>query len=158
MTERSVRLGFQHSDKTFILLTGAVAGTALGIVAPYVAGWLTGIPGVPFHGPLDTIASFDSSWMTWLRPLIGLLVGLGLAAYVIYQSPVLTVTSTRIEVTQHGDVRRIARSDVAGIYRRRGKIVVENEHGRRLFEGEVEGGRERVRDTFVSFGYPWESA
>ncbi|MGL5909592.1 MAG: hypothetical protein ACRCZP_06300 [Phycicoccus sp.] len=34
---------------------------------------------------------------------------------------------------------------------------MESDRGRRLFDGEVEGGKRVVRDAFVDHGYPWEA-
>ncbi|WP_420846562.1 YqeB family protein [Nocardioides jishulii] len=44
------------------------------------------------------------------------------------------------------------------IYRRGGTFVIETDGGRTLFEGDIEGDRDEIRDAFVSQGYPWEGA
>ncbi|MGA8117999.1 MAG: hypothetical protein WCA46_30555 [Actinocatenispora sp.] len=157
MSASVVRLGFDRSAKVFLFLVGAAAGTGLGVAVPFLARWATGLPWVPFEGPLRLVGSFDSDWAMWGRPLLGLVLGTAFAAYVIHQSPVLFVSDAGIEVVERGNTRRIERGNVAGIYRDGNKTVVESREGRRLFRGEIEGKRDVVRDAFVTRGYPWES-
>ncbi len=154
--ERTSRLGFDRSAKAFVYLVAAVVGIAAGLLLPYVAGWVEDW-GLGLPGPFGLLASFDSPWAVWGRPLVGLAAGLGFAAYIVYQSPVLHISSDEVVVTQRGNTRRIKRSDVAGIYRDGQHVVIESAQGRRLFRGEVEGGRQAVREAFVSRGYPWET-
>lgn len=115
--EPTVRLGLDRGDTVFLVVACAMAGLGLGVAAPYVAGWLVDLPWAPFRGPLQLIGSFDSPWAVWIRPVVGLLLGLALAAYLVEQTPVLHVSAEQIEVTRRGTTRRIARSDVAGVYR-----------------------------------------
>lgn len=157
MIEPSTRLGFSRGDKTFLAVTCTVVGVGLGFAVPYLAGWAADLPWIPFRGPLELLGSFDSPIATWIRPVVGLLLGLAFTAYLVHQSPVLQVSPEQIEVTSRGATRRIARSEVAGIYREGSKIVVETRAGRRLFHGEIEGSKDAVRDAFVHHGYPWET-
>lgn len=157
MTSPSVRLGFDRQAKIFLYTICAALGAGLGAGIPFLAGWAASLPWIPFQGPLRLAASFDSAPAAWGRPALGLVVGLGFAAHVVYESPVLRVSAQRIEVSIKGATRHIARSDVAGLYRDGRKIVVESHAGRRLFHGEVEGGKDAVRSAFVSHGYPWET-
>lgn len=155
--EPPVRLGLDRGDMVFLVLACALAGLGMGAATPYVAGWLVDLPWAPFQGPLQLIGSFDSPWALWIRPALGLLLGLALAAYLVEQTPVLHVSAEQIDITHRGTTRRIARADVAGIYREGRDVVVESDGGRHLFHGVIEGSKDTVRDAFVSHGYPWET-
>lgn len=157
MNDPTTRLGLTHQDRVLIYLVCPVVGLGLGLAFPVVAEWASRLSWVPFQGPFQLIASFDASWLNWGRPLVGLILGLVFAAFIVHESAVLHVTAEHIEVTSNGSTRRIARSDIAGIYRDGSKVVVESHSGRRLYHAQIEGGKDNVRDAFVANGYPWET-
>lgn len=150
----STRLGFDRGAQLFILVLGGILGAALGLAVPSVATWISDVPWVPLKGPLTFLGSLSPAWML---PIAGAVLGLGFAAYVIYDSPVLFVDEQRIEVHASGEVGRITREQIVGVFREGGNIVIEGDDGRNLFRGDVEGGRSVVREAFVSRGYPWEA-
>lgn len=143
-------------DTVFLAVLGAALGTGAAALLPMVARWVEE-RGVPFPGILQFLASFDSDWLVWGRPAIGLVVGLVAALVIVHNEPALTVTGDSVLVEKGDSRRRIKRADVAGVYRDGKKLVIETEQGRRLYEGDVEGGRDLVRATFVDRGYPWEN-
>lgn len=157
MSDTATRLGFDRQAKVAIYVVCTLIGLGLGFAVPYLAQWASELSWAPFQNVLQLVGSPDPGWLTWGRPLIGALVGVAFAVYIIFQSPVLYISEEQIEVHERGNTRRIPRSDIAGVYRDGGKVVVENHHGRRLFRGEVEGGKDTVRDTFVTHGHPWEA-
>lgn len=157
MTESSVRLGLDGPVRVLVFSVGALAGLGLGLAVPYLAGWAAALPWVPLSGPLKLVGFLDTPGAIWIRPAIGLLLGLAFATVVVHQLPILHVSAELIEVTSRGATRRIARSEVAGVYLDGRKVVIESHGGRRLFHGEVEGSKPVVRDAFVSRGYPWET-
>ncbi|MCK0112001.1 hypothetical protein MWU75_07620 [Ornithinimicrobium sp. F0845] len=152
----ATRLGMSGGDTAFLAVLGAGLGAGAAAVLPVVARW-TEQRGVPFPGPLQLLASFDSDWLVWGRPVIGLVVGVVAALLIAHHQPVLHITRDSVLVEKGSDRRRIRREDVAGVFREGSKLVIETEQGRRLYEGDVDGGREKVRDAFRGHGYPWEN-
>ena len=149
--------GFDRDGRTWVIALFGLGGAGIGAVFPLLAGWAAELPWMPFQGPLRLLGSFDQQWLVWGRPVLGLLVGLALAAWVILDSPVLNVDPRRIEVRRRGEVQRVIdRSKVAAVYPKGAKITIETDAGRVLFEGDVEGERDRLREAFVQQGYPWE--
>lgn len=149
--------GFDRNGRTWVIVLFALGGAGIGAVFPLLAGWAAELPWMPFQGPLRLLGSFDQQWLVWGRPVLGLLAGLAFAAWVILDSPVLEVDPRRIEVRRRGEVQRVIERDkVAAVYPKGSKITIETETGRVLFEGDIEGEREQVRQAFVAHGYPWE--
>lgn len=149
--------GFDPGGRAWVLVLFALGGTAVGALLPLLAGWAAELPWIPFQGPLRLLGSFDQTWLVWGRPVIGLLVGLALAAWVILDSPVLEVDARGIQVRRRGAVQRVIERDkVAAVYPKGLKITIETEAGRVLFEDDVEGDKDAVRRAFVEHGYPWE--
>jgi hypothetical protein len=149
--------GFDSSGRLWVLAMFGAGGAGLGALLPLLAGWAAELPWVPFQGPLRLAGSFDHEWLVWGRPALGLLVGLALAAWVILDSPVLTIGPERIQVRRRGEVQRvIEQSTVAAVYPKGSNIVIETDTGRTLFEGDVEGDRAQMRDALLEHGYPWE--
>lgn len=151
--------GFDRSGKAWVLALFGGGGAGLGALLPIVAGWAAGLPWVPFQGPLQLLGSCDQTWLTWGRPILGVAAGLTFAVWVILDSPVLDFHVGEINVERRGQVERvIQRSKVDAVYRRGSKIVIETASGRTLFEDEVEGDKDVLRDAFLSHGFPWEGS
>jgi len=149
--------GFDRSGRLWVTGMFAVGGAALGALLPLLARWAAELPWVPFQGPLRLVGSFDQTWLTWGRPVLGLVAGLALAAWVVFDSPVLDVGPDRIDVRRRGEVERVVeRAKVATVHPRGSKLRIETESGRTLFEGDVEGDKAQIRRAFVDHGYPWE--
>jgi len=149
--------GFDRAGRLWVLALLGAGGAGLGAVVPLLASWATALPWMPFQGPLELVGSFDQQWLVWGRPVLGLAVGLGFAAWIILDSPVLDISPEEIHVVRRGEVERvIPHSTVAAVYRRGSKVVIETDTGRKLFEDEIEGDKGAVRDAFLSQGFPWE--
>lgn len=149
-------LGMTGSDTVFLAVIGAFLGAGAAAVLPVAARWVEE-RGVPFPGILQLLASFESDWLVWGRPVIGLAVGVVAAVLIAHHEPQITVSQDSVLITRGDSRRRIQRADVAGVYRDGKTLVIETEQGRRLYEGGVEGKREEVRSAFVERGYPWEN-
>lgn len=148
--------GFDRAGRRWVVSLFGGGGVALGAVLPVLVGWAVELPWVPFQGPLRLIATFDQSWLTWGRPVLGLLLGLGAAAWVIADAHVLEVGPDEIQVRRRGEVQRVIQhATVASVHPKGSKVVIETETGRTLFEGEIEGDKAAVRRAFVETGYPW---
>ena len=151
--------GFDRSGASWVLVLFGVGGAGLGALIPVLAGWAAELPWVPFQGPLELLGSFDDTWLVWGRPLIGLVAGLAFAGWTIFDTPVLRMSTTEIQVQRRGETERvISREAVDAVYRKGGSTVVESATGRRLFEGDIEDEREVIRDAFLALGYPWEGS
>ncbi|MGG5257787.1 YqeB family protein [Phycicoccus avicenniae] len=149
--------GFDTAGRTFVVTLFGGVGLALGLLLPWLAGFAADNGWVPFGGPVRWLASFDGSWLVWGRPLIGLVLGLAFAAWVLTNTAVLHVGPQEVRVERRGSVERvIPREAVDGVHRRGSKVVIESAGGRVLFRDDVEGDQAAVREAFVGAGYPWE--
>ena len=149
--------GFDREGTLWVLVLFAIGGVAVGSLLPWLAARAGELPWIPFQGPLELLGSFDEPWLVWGRPVLGLLVGLGFAAWIVVDSPVLEIGSDLITVRRRGQVDRvIERSKVDAVYPRGSKIVIETGNGRTLFEDDIEADKSAVRRAFVDLGYPWE--
>lgn len=149
--------GFDRAGRIWVLTLFGIGGAVVGALLPPLARWAGELPWVPFEGPIRLLGSFDDAWLVWGRPALGLVAGLAFAAWVIVDSPVLTISRERVEVQRRGQVERvIERGTVASVRPRGAKTVIEADSGRKLFEDDVEGDKAAVRAAFVDLGYPWE--
>lgn len=149
------RLAMDNAGKVFVCAVGVAVGVLAGFLLPWLAGFAADHP-IPFGGVVEFFASFDNPIVVAGRPLIGAAIGAALAAVVLARSPELTITDEYIRIRIGDDVRRVPRASVAGVYRQGGSLIIESAEGRKLYDGDVEGSRARVRDAFVEHGYPWE--
>ncbi len=149
--------GFDTGARALVFSACAAIGIGLGFVVPVLAGWAASLPWMPFQGPLQLIGSFDQGWLVWGRPLIGALLGLAFAGYIVSQSAVLTLADSLITVRTGKNVTTIQREKVDGVRHSGGKVTIVNSSGRELFAGDVEGDRDAIAAAFKKHGYPWES-
>ena len=84
--------GFDRTGRAWVIALFVLGGIALGILLPAIARWASDFPWVPFQGPLQLLGSFDQPWLVWGRPILGALIALGFALWVIIDSPVLVIT------------------------------------------------------------------
>lgn len=125
--------GFDRAGRLWVIALFAIGGLVLGALFPLFAGWAADLPWLPFQGPLDLLGSFDQPWLAWGRPTLGLVAGLGLAIWVMFDSPVLDIDHGEIQVRRRGQVDRVvARSTVDSVFRRGSDIVIETENGRTI--------------------------
>lgn len=149
--------GFEAKDRLFVFGIFGAAGLALGLLLPLLAQWAAQVPWMPFQGPLQLLGSFNNSWLTWVRPLAGLILGLLLALYTIHTSAVLSFSGDLIRVRKGSRETVIRRDQVDGVRRQGSTITILNATGRELFKDDVEGDRDEHRNIFIRHGYPWES-
>lgn len=149
--------GFDRAGRLFVVGLFGGGGLVVGLVLPWVARFADDHEWVPFGGPLRLLTSFDGSWLVWGRPLVGLLLGLVFAAWVVTNTAVLHVDPDEIRVERRGEVERvIPRAKVDTVHRTGPRVVIEAAGGRELFRDDVEGDRAAIREAFVGAGYPWE--
>jgi len=149
--------GFDRSGRLWVAALCGGGGVALGALIPILARWVATLPWAPLQGPIELLGSTSQPWLAWGRPVLGLAVGLAMAAWIVVDSPVLDIHDHEIHVRRRGQVERvIERAKVDAVYRRGSKLVIETDTGRPLFEGEIEGDEAAVRDVFVTHGFPWE--
>jgi len=154
----ATRVGeLRRTDRVLTVLLFGAVGLGAGFAFPYLAGWASQLPWVPFQGPLQLLGSFDHDWLVWGRPVIGTVVGVGLSLFALRATPVLTLTDERVEIRAGDEVTIIDREKVDGVRRKGRKVVILSATGRELFNGEVEGGKDEIREAFVRHDYPWES-
>jgi hypothetical protein len=150
-------LGYTREDRRWLfVLFGLGAALLLG-VTPWVAQWLAEFPFVPFGAVLGWVGGLDDPWMHVARPVVGLLLGLVLAVVVVEDEYRLEIGPESVVVIHGSDRRTIARREIVGIHRDRGKVHIDGREGRVLFAKKVEAGKDDVRRAFLAQGYPYES-
>jgi len=150
-------LGFSRSDKITIGTVCAAVGVAVAGVLPWLARLLADVRWVPYGGPIRAFGNWDDEWSTVLRLGCGLLLGLALAAYIVFESPVVAVGTDKLTIRQKGRTRYIDRPVIARVFQDRRDVVVASAEGVELFRGDIEGGATVVREAFESRGYPWQA-
>lgn len=154
-TSSGTHFATSTGDKAIVVTLAATAGIALGFLLPWLASFATEFP-IPFGGAIEKLSEFDSPTIVALRPVIGGALGVVAGFVVAGSNPTVTVSADRILVRKNGETRALAKNEVGGIHRARGKIVIETPTGRILFDDEIDGAKQQVADAFVEYGYPWE--
>ncbi|WP_424936008.1 MULTISPECIES: YqeB family protein [Bacteria] len=153
--DRETVLRMTTETKVFLWVTLGLAGVGLGLILPWLLSWATKLP-IPFLDVLTFLGSIEAPIMVVGRPAVLALIGLVIAFFLTHESAILRISDRQIVVIQGDDQRIIARSQVAGVHQRAGKVKIEAAEGRVLFEDDVEGGRATIAAAFRDHGYPWE--
>jgi len=153
--ERETVLQMDAGTKVFLWCALGLAGVGLGLILPWLLSWAAKLP-IPFVDVLTFLGSLDAPFMVIGRPAVLGVVGLLIAFVITHESAILRVSNEQVVVVQGDDQRIIARSQVAGVRQRGGKVKIEAAEGRVLFEDDVEGGRAAIAAAFQAHGYPWE--
>lgn len=144
------------STKALVWVVCTGAGVALGFFLPWLLKHASQWP-IPYIDVLSFLGSFESPIMVIGRPAVLGLVGLVLAFFITYEAAELTISDTEIHIREGDDARVVARENVGGVYRTKGKVRIESREGRVLFNDDVEGGKRAIAEAFLRHGYPWES-
>lgn len=132
-----------------------IVGFGLGfVVAPLVRWLLSTVDAAP--GPLRILAQLPTGWAVLVTTLIGVGVGLWLAAETRKEALALTVDHDHVGLTQAGDELYLSRDRIDAVFRDRSDLVL-------LDAGSTELARNKasdlpwsqIQEAFERFGYPW---
>ena len=104
----AIVLGFDRSAKWLIGLVCAALGLGLGAALPWLARLAADLRWMPFSGPIRQFGEWDGTWATAGRLIGGLVVGLAFAAFIVHESPVVTVASADDPAEGQHPLRRAA--------------------------------------------------
>lgn len=152
----STSISISPADRNWAIGLGSGAGLTLGIALPYLWRLIDNFDAIPFHGLLELLMSANVTGVTVLRPIgLGLIGGLLMLIWAVTQ-PSLEIHDDHVLVMEGGTERVIRRDQVAGIYMKGSKVILESAEGRRLFAAEIEGAKRTAGPAFTAHGYPWE--
>jgi hypothetical protein len=136
-----------------------VVGTGLGWLLQATAGWLLGLPWVPFQGPLRLVESIPQPQLTIGALAVGALAGLVVAHLGAQEYVTVAVDSDQVTIRQ-GDKTRVAgRGSVSAVFVDAKQLVLLGRSTQELIRqrGDLPNAA-RLEAAFTAHGYPWRSA
>jgi len=160
-TETATTIGHSASDKVVLFGGLPLAGAALGFFLPLIADWAAGQKWVPFQGPLELIAQWDSWWVVVICTAVGLLAGILLAGMALEDTLKVTITTSGIEFLKNQKTVRVPRDQVAVVFLDGREIVVQDPSSRELARerhDQLKSDAKQIPGAFRAHGYPWSEA
>lgn len=148
-------VGFPFIIRILVLTVPPIFGLLLGYFLPSIAKWVITLPIVPFHGPLELIASFQEKWVDFATAVLGLIAGLWLTGAVFRESLVVTVSDEEVHWKINGSVQIISRADISAVFIENKKLVLLGDLSQELARETYESTPAEVADAFVQHRYPW---
>lgn len=147
------------SERALVWAGFPVIGAGVGWLLQSLAGWLLGLPWVPFEGPLRLIDSIPQPQATIGALAVGTLGGLAIA-YLAERDYVHVVVDDGQITLKHGDSTRVVgKGSVSAVFVDGKQLVVLGRETQELIRqrGDLPG-KSRLEAAFVAHGYPWQAA
>ncbi|SDE00546.1 YqeB family protein [Auraticoccus monumenti] len=154
MSDTPVRIGPTTSDLTAAAALLGAGGLLLGLLLPWLAALLLGLPWVPFQGPLELVRVLQDTVPVWVLPLVGLVGGGLLGWFGSADDPVVTVSARELVITQGSQRQRFARSQVAEVEVHEGHLVVRDAADVELTHEKVSGDVGALGEALRRFDWP----
>jgi hypothetical protein len=155
---RQTVIGHSAADKAVLYGGLPLVGLLLGYFLPRIADWAVDLPWVPLQGPLKLIARWDSWWVVLLLTLVGLVLGVLLAAAALEDTLKVTVTDTEVEFQKNKVTRAVPREKIRVAFLDGQDIVLHDTDSRELARERHDQLKSEARQIPVAFqahGYPW---
>ncbi|WP_092009606.1 YqeB family protein [Brevibacterium siliguriense] len=153
-----------HAAATFALSRTDVAviglvcigiGVALGFFLPALGSFAATFP-IPFGDVIEKLSRFDQAWVVIARPIIGGVLGIISAFFIVASSTPLVIDEHGITVGRDDDhPLRISRASFSTAYFDGGKLTILTSGGHQAYKGDVEGKKTAIAEAFTSRGYRW---
>ncbi|MGG4496157.1 YqeB family protein [Brevibacillus reuszeri] len=147
------------STTTGIILYGGfgAAGVVVGYFLPQIAAWALKLPWVPFEGPLKLVNYFSGIWVNLLLALLGLIVGLVVAAIAVKELLVVTITDEEVQLDKDGHKQTIVRKEIDTVFLDGKQLVILGKSGHELARDKIDESPSTVMDAFKSYDYSWST-
>jgi len=126
-----------------------LAGAALLFLVVRLAGWL------PLPGPLRLVRGLPEPAATIVVVVVGVLLGLVLAALVDRESLTVQFTMAELVLSRPGSTVAVARAEVAVAFPDRDELVLLSPTGRELAREPCHLSAARLGRAFIDYGIAW---
>lgn len=148
-------LGFTKKDKMFVFFITVGIGGLVGWFIPVIASWILKLPIVPWEKIVTLIATLDSIWVSILAALVGVVLGIWLAFLIFAENLEVTLSYDDLQVKYGERTDIIHKNDISAIYMEKKQLIILGKTGNELFRGVLEDNKEKARDAFYRYRFPW---
>lgn len=150
------KVGHNLSDYLLVIGGFGLVGLGVGWALPRVASWAVDtLPAMPFEGPLRLIADWQGPVALAAFLALGVLAGLGLGVYAIWENLKLTVTDDDVRITVKGSSDTFDRADIAAVFSDGKKLVLQGHDSTDLARYHRTESAKDYGAAFTAHDYPW---
>ncbi|MCW8784308.1 MULTISPECIES: hypothetical protein [Bacillus] len=142
-------------EKALVFLVPPLLGLVIGWFLPVIAKWAVTLDWLPFHGPLDIIASFHGWKAAAATAVIGLIGGVWLTRAAFKETLVAVVTDSEVSLTIYNEESVFSKDSISGVFTDEKHLVLLGTEGQELFREKLEPAVEKAADAFRAHGYVW---
>ena len=155
MTDNETVLGFSKFEKALIVFVHMAMAGWVGWFVPVIADWVLTLPMVPIEKLISLIASLNSLWVSIVATVIGMFVGVLLAAIIFGERVEITISYQNVQLKLGDKVKAIEKKDISAIYMENKQLVILGENSSELYREVVKANLDSVREAFYQYQYPW---
>ena len=160
MTDPSVRsvstVGPERGFLVVVWLGLPILGAVAGALLALLLDWIVGLSWAPFQGPLRLVDEVTGDWTLVVLVALGVVLGLLLALSAHGDVARVSVSDHEVSLAQDGDEQRVARAEVACVFAENGRLVLQDDSGRRRAGVRLEDlDVASVEEAFTNHGYAW---
>ncbi|MCF7616682.1 hypothetical protein P9D51_18565 [Bacillus sonorensis] len=148
-------IGITKLEKALYLMIPPVLGAVLGWFLPVIADWMLMIPIVPFKGPLEFVASFNSYWVSIIAAIIGIIAGLFFSQYIFNEILKVLISDQNVRLLMKEKEEMIEKKEISTVYLENKDLVILGVNGNELYREQIEAKKPLVEKAFKHHGYQW---
>jgi hypothetical protein len=160
-TDTKTVIGHSTTDKLVLYGGLPLLGLVLGFFLPRIADWASTQRWVPFKGPLELIAKWDSWWVVLICIVVGVVGGFLLAAIALEETLKTTISNTEVEFLKNQKTVRVPREKVAVAFLDGKEIVLQDARSAELARekhDQFSSQAKAIGPAFRAHGYSWSDA
>lgn len=138
------------------LLVGLpLVGAAFGWGLTFIAEWITDLSWFPFQGLFELFTDLSEPVRLLVALGVGLLAGLVLAFFALYEMLTITVGRDRLAFKRGDFEREIDRAEVASVFVQDKRVVVLGRRRQELVSVEFTLNQGKLAEALRRYGYAW---
>ncbi|TDQ42645.1 YqeB family protein [Aureibacillus halotolerans] len=148
-------VGLSKAGKVAFFIGPLVLCGILGWFLPVLLYWAMTIEWLPLPGWLEKLSLLKGFWVPFATTALGLIAGAWLADVIKKETLDVVLTDCKVEATLNREKTIFIKKDIQYVFLNHSNLVIVGFTGREWLHAEHASTKKRVRDAFISHGYPW---
>lgn len=150
-------VGLTKRDKAILVIVGPLLGMVIGWFIQIIASWLIKIPFIPLQPFFKWILDWNSSWVSLIGAIVGLIAGILFVLYAFSESLKMTVTDHEVRMKRYEQEEKLQKSKISTVYMDKKEIVLLGLKGEELYRSHTDAKKEAVEEAFYKHRFPWKN-
>lgn len=154
LMKHTTTIGMGFLEKLITVLFPIV----LGMIGWFLPKLLELVKRIPIFSDLkvvELLLSFNPFWVSIIFMLVGGVIGVLLSLTVYSEALKMIVGNQEILINKDDKEKRIRKSEIKEIFMEANTVVITGNKGQVLLSEKTDIKKEKIRDVFLNYHYPW---